>query len=288
MNVLGLIVLGMVWGAVMTPVSIALSNHYGMMDYPDDRKLHHTPMPRGAGIVLWSGLTLWALLFPEVTFELRMVLTGATIVFYAGYIDDMFSLSPFGRLAAHFAAAALFVPLSGQLGFMRIGILIVWIAGVTNAYNFIDGLNGLSLTMSILCLTFLGALSGNGWVIPAASIAAGMFFWNFPVAHTFVGDGGVYLLGYYIAMIAALWLREADFGLIRFVVLLLLIGGVPVIDTLCAITRRLAAGKSPFYPDRSHVHHRLLDHGYSPVRVLATLGLLQTGSLCAAWLIAQI
>ena len=89
-------------------------------------------------------------------------------------------------------------------------------------------------------------------------------------------------------MIAALWLREADFGLIRFVVLLLLIGGVPVIDTLCAITRRLAAGKSPFYPDRSHVHHRLLDHGYSPVRVLATLGLLQTGSLCAAWLIAQI
>ena len=104
---------------------------------------------------------------------------------------------------------------------------------------FIDGLNGLSLTMAILCLTFLGALSGNGWVIPAVSIAAGMFFWNFPVAHTFVGDGGVYLLGYYIAMIAALWLREADIGLIRFVVLLLLIGGVPVIDTLCAISRRL-------------------------------------------------
>ena len=89
-------------------------------------------------------------------------------------------------------------------------------------------------------------------------------------------------------MIAALWLREADFGLIRFVVLLLLIGGVPVIDTLCAIARRLSAGKSPFYPDRSHVHHRLLDHGYSPSRVLATLGLLQTGSLCAAWLVAQI
>ena len=287
MNVLWLIVLGVIWGVVMTPVSIALSNHYGMMDYPDDRKIHHTPMPRGAGIALWSGLIIWALLFPQVTFELRMVLTGATIVFYAGYIDDMFSLSPFGRLAAHFAAAALFIPLSGHLGFLRTAVLIVWIAGVTNAYNFIDGLNGLSLTMSILCLSFLGAASSNAWVVPAASIAAGMFFWNFPKAHTFVGDGGVYLLGYYIAMIAALWLRDADFGLIRFVILLLLIGGGPVIDTLRVIICRLRAGKSPFYPDRSHVHHRLLDGGCSPARTLATLSLLQTGSLCAAWLVAQ-
>ena len=288
MNVLWSVVLGVIWGAAMTPVSISLSNHYGMMDYPDDRKIHHTPMPRGAGVVLWGGLMIWALLYPDVTFELRMILTGATIVFYAGYIDDMFSLSPFGRLAAHFAAALLFVPISGGLGLFKTALLVVWIAGVTNAHNFIDGLNGLSLAMSILCLSFLGVTCGSVWVVPVASIAAGMFFWNFPRAHTFVGDGGVYLLGYFIAMIASLWLRDAGFGLTRFGAMLLLAGGVPVIDTLCAILRRLAAGKSPFYPDRSHIHHRLLDHGFSPVRVLATLCLLQSGCLCAAWLLAQV
>lgn len=287
MNVLWVIMLGVTWGAGATPISIALSHHYGMMDYPNRRKIHNEPMPRGAGLVLWSGLMFWALFFPVVTFELRMVLTGTTVVFYAGYIDDMFSLSPYGRLVAHFAAALLFVPLAGDLDALRTALAVVWIVGVTNAYNFIDGMNGLSLAMSILCLIFVGMLSGCPWVAPAASIAMGMFFWNFPKAHTFVGDGGVYLLGYFIAMITALWLRETDFGLIRFVCMMLLVGGVPTLDTLCAIVRRLAKGKSPFYPDRNHIHHRLLDAGLSPMRVLATLSLFQTGCLCAAWLLAQ-
>ncbi len=288
MSLFWLFVLGVVWGALMTPVSISLSRHYGMLDYPDDRKIHHQPVPRGAGLVLWSGLMVWAMLFPDVTFELRMILTGATIVFYAGYIDDMFSLSPFGRLAAHFAAALLFVPMSGGLGPVRTVLIVVWIAGVTNAYNFIDGLNGLSLSMAILCLAFLGICSGSAWVVPAVSIAAGMFFWNYPSAKTFVGDGGVYLLGYFIAMNAALWLRGADYGLVRFLLLLLLTGGVPVIDTLSAIVRRVAAGKSPFYPDRSHVHHRLLDRGLEPSRVLGLLALFQAGSLSVAYLVANV
>ncbi len=276
------------WGAAMTPVSIALSRHYGMMDVPNQRKIHRSPVPRGAGIVLWSGLMMWALLFARVTPGLRVALTGATMVFYAGYVDDMLPLSPFGRLAMQFGAALLYVPLAGNAGWFRTALTVVWIAGVTNAYNFIDGMNGLSLTMAFLCCCFSVSAAGNTWAVPVAAMIAGMFFWNFPNAKTFVGDGGVYLLGYFLAMSNALWIDMSSWGVPRFLAALLLAGGVPVIDTLCAIARRLLAGKSPFYPDRSHVHHRLLDRGMPPARVLALLAALQAVSLCAAFAVVKL
>ncbi len=282
MTTFWLIVLFALWGALMTPVSIALSGHYGMMDYPNQRKIHRVPVPRGAGVVLWSGLMMWGLLFPEVTFELRIVLTGATIVFYAGYIDDMLPLSPFGRLAAQFGAACLFVLFTGDRGWFRSALLMFWIAGVTNAYNFIDGLNGLSLTMAFLSCCFSALVLRVSWAVPVAAMIAGVFFWNFPNAKTFVGDGGVYLLGYFLSASDLIWLDTSGWSLFRLVAALLLIGGVPVIDTLAAITRRLLAGKSPFYPDRSHVHHRLIDRGFSPAGTLALLAVLQAASLCLA------
>lgn len=266
-------------------MSIMLAERYGMMDYPNQRKIHHNPVPRGAGIVLWSGLLLWALLFATVSFELRIIVTGATIVFFAGYLDDMLSLSPFGRLAVHFFAAAVSLLMVGRQDALHMGVLLFWIAGLTNAYNFIDGINGLALSMAFLSLNFVGWMSASTIVVPLIAMIAGVFFWNFPKARTFLGDGGVYLLGYFTAAVTVLWLLPVNLGIYKFCTLLFFIGGVPVIDTLAAIVRRVAEGKSPFYPDRNHIHHCLLDKGLSPFEVLMILSFLQIISLFCAYLL---
>ncbi len=285
MGNLKIFVIFLLWGAGMTPIAIAIANRYGMMDYPDQRKIHQSPVPRGAGLALWTGLLLWTLLFVPGSFNMRIVATGGTLVFFTGYIDDMYSLSPYGRLFAHFFAAALSLLMVGAQNAPTMGVLLFWIAGMTNAYNFIDGMNGLALAMAFLSLCFIGAMSSFGWVLPMIAMIGGIFFWNFPTAKTFLGDGGVYLLGYFTASVAMLWLLSMDLGFYKLCALFLFIGGVPVIDTLCAIVRRVAAGKSPFYPDRSHIHHKLLDRGLRPMTILFLLSALQALCLGCAYLL---
>ena len=275
------------WGAGMTPLSIRLARRYGLLDYPNQRKIHHDPVPRGAGLVLWAGFMLWALLFADVSYELKIIVSGATLVFFAGYLDDMLSMSPFGRLAVHFAAAALALLLIGRQDALRMGLYLFWLAVVTNVYNFIDGMNGLALAMAALSLSFIGLMSGSAWTLPVVAMILGVFPWNFPQAKTFLGDGGVYMLGYLTAAISMLWLSPMEQGFFRLCATLLFVGGVPVMDTLVAITRRLLAGKSPFYPDRGHIHHRLLDRGFAPEKVLALLAALQCLSLMAAFFILK-
>lgn len=259
----------------MTPIAISLAQRYGMIDYPDKRKIHHRPVPRGAGLVLWIGVALWALLFSPESFHARILVTGATVVFFAGYLDDMFPLSPFGRLAVQFAAALITLPVMTDQPFYIIILMIFWLVGVTNAFNFIDGMNGLSLSMAFLSMIYIRLISGSAEVMPVLGMIAGMFFWNFPKARTFVGDGGVYLLGYLTAGMTMFLLLPLKLGCFRLLTLLIFSGGVPVIDTLFVIIRRVLNGKSPFFPDRTHIHHRLLDKGLSQQTVLFVLCLLQ-------------
>ena len=283
MKPLLLFLLFLLWGLGVCPLSIELSKRYGLVDFPDQRKIHRRPTPRGAGLVLWLALMLWSLFFADVTDELRLTVTGATVVFFTGYLDDMLSLSPFGRLCAQFVAAGIALISLGKLDAVRMGLVLFWVVGVTNAYNFIDGMNGLSLVMAFMALAFVGVSSGADWTFPLLGVVMGLFCWNCPVARTFVGDGGVYLMGYFLAVQAGRWYLSMDLNVTALCAVLLLTGGVPVIDTLIVILRRLVAGKSPFYPDRTHIHHRLLDRGIHPLAALFLLALLQALSLGGAW-----
>ncbi len=274
------------WGAVLTPLSIQLSGRFGLIDQPDPRKIHSDPVPRGAGLILWTGFLFWALTFSTNTLLLRMTVTGATLVFFAGYIDDMQSLPPLVRLAVHFVAAALVVIALKIRAPFQIVLYLFWIAGTTNAYNLIDGMNGLALTMAALALGAVEIYNGGGIAIPAAAIILGILPWNFPVAKTFVGDGGVYLLGYLVSSLVTASLNPQKLPLLVQLFAMLLFGGVPVIDTLIAILRRLSSGRSPFAPDRGHIHHRLMDRGVNCHWALLILSLLQCLSLwCALMLV---
>lgn len=265
-------ILNFMWGIIATPVSMRLSQTFRLMDVPGGRKKHANVTPRGAGIVLWTGYLIWALVNPNPGVEVPYVATGATLVFLVGYMDDMHPLPPLKRLVVHLATAAwVIVPLSIPIH-QRI-LLIVWVAGCTNAYNFVDGMDGLALSIAFVtsCLAYRG---GNPYAwLPFCGLIAGVLIWNFPFARTFLGDGGATLLGYVCSSHLAWDLFPRFFGMrIDFMMaILLLIGGVPVVDTLIAMTRRILRRKSPFYPDRGHAHHILLDRKLRTWQVLCVL-----------------
>lgn len=268
----------LIWGYFLTPISIKLSGRFGILDQPSPRKGHSQPVPRGAGLVVWMGYLFWSLLFAPSGEGYSFLATGASMVFFIGYLDDMSPIKPIIRLIVHLLAASLVVIPFHVTSPIFYVIYFIWISGCTNAYNLIDGMNGLSLSMAILSFLALGLASGRlDITVPLMALCLGVLPWNFPKAHTFLGDGGVYMLGYVVSTMT-MWLvgpKLINFNLLTIVVLTML-GGVPVIDTLTTIVRRLLSGRSPFSPDRGHVHHRLLDKGLSQATVLALLAFAQT------------
>ena len=266
--------LGFFWGGFMTPLSIKLAYSYQIMDLPDCRKIHKKHTPRGAGLGLWAGYLLSALYVP-VTPAIRYSTMAATWVFFCGYMDDMKPLSPFIRLAIHLSAATLIV-FSLPLPFLSRLLCLVWIAGTTSAYNLIDGVNGLCISVFISSALALCVLGDAFFGVMGAAAALGVLCWNFPSAQTFLGDGGSTLLGFLFSsrFVTATSPLLATLGLHELILLFLLIGGIPVLDTLIAFSRRILKGRSPFYPDKGHLHHHFLEWTGSPFWSVACLLLL--------------
>ena len=169
------------------------------------------------------------------------------------------------------------------LNFPASVIALVWVAGVTSAYNLIDGMNGLCISIFIassIALFFVGYSYAG---IYMGAMALGVLCWNFPSAQTFLGDGGSTLLGY---LFASHFLNITAFHLNRMqihevIILLVLFGGVPVVDTLTAFTRRILTGKSPFYPDKKHLHHLLISLTGSNIVTVSIILSLQVIMLVA-------
>ena len=253
------VIAGFFWGGLTAPVSIRLADIYGILDVPDARKIHTVNTPRGAGLGLWAGYMLMAVIMSDTMPELKFTATGATIIFLCGYLDDMCSLSPFLRLGLHLIASSMVV-LPLELNIIVSALAIIWIAGVTSAYNLIDGMNGLCISLFIASSVALFFLGKSYAGIYTGAMALGVLCWNFPSAQTFLGDGGSTLLGYLFAShFTAIALPHVrGVRLDGLIILFVLFGGVPFIDTMTAFTRRMLTGKSPFYPDKKHFHHLLM------------------------------
>lgn len=264
-------------------MSIHISHQYGIIDEPGGRKTHLQATPRGAGLVLWLGYIVYALVLPESAAGLRIISTAATAVFIFGYIDDMRPLPASWKLGIHAIASltvVFFVPVALPVKLL----LFLWITGSTSAYNLIDGINGLSL--AIFALTACAGLymSGGIWWIVLLGLSGGVFLWNYPLARTFLGDGGSTLLGF-ICMSQFSFELPVLIGkasLFKWVMVAALLGGIPVFDTIYSFIRRLADGKSPFHPDRGHFHHILCDRGVPVSLVLITLTSIHAGILLLA------
>ncbi len=277
-----------------TPLVRMLAEKIGAIDVPRDaRRMHKKPIPRLGGLAIFFGFLFAILLFGRIDHQTRGILLGAVIIVVLGVIDDSHPLGPKLKFAVQ-VAAALMPVLHGvvierfsnpnifsdnpyiNLGVLSIPLTIVWIVGITNAVNLIDGLDGLAIGVSsIACFSLfaIAVMVSEPFVaiIMAALAGAciGFMPYNLNPARMFMGDTGATFLGYMLAVVSIQGLFKF-YAVVSFAVPFLILG-LPIFDTLYAIVRRLRHGQNPMQPDRGHVHHRLIDMGFSQKQSVAIL-----------------
>ena len=291
----------------VVPIVRRAGLRWGLIDRPDSRKQHTTPMVRlgGIGIVVGFAFTLalvWALgwfgsLEPAKDRLIWTTLEGALFFFLIGLADDLLALPPLPRLAGQVAVAVWAWSQGVRIGaidlpleFLQISpdaalvlpeplsllATVIWLVGITNAINWLDGLDGLAAGVAGIAAVGLVSVSFSlhqpAAGILAAALAGSCFGFlrhNFNPALIFMGDGGSYFLGFALASISIVGPAK---GLTTVsLVLPLLILSLPLADMSAVIMGRLSAGRSPFHPDRRHLHHRLLRAGFSHRRTVVLI-----------------
>ncbi|HOO62367.1 MAG TPA: MraY family glycosyltransferase [Synergistaceae bacterium] len=259
---------------LLTPLSIRLSYVYQIVDRPGGRKKHAAPTPKGGGLALWGAFVVYMLLQRDFSLFHVLFLSGATLIFLVGYADSIFPIPPLIRLGVHLFASFLVV-YSADFPFFFGLIMILWLAGCTSAYNNIDGINGLCLSLGAVNFMMAFFFTMDPVWLYLLGMCLGVLMWNFPNAQTFLGDGGSTFVGFLWSSLVfhgfAMGRGFEEVPLLGMLWMLCLIGGLPVFDTLCSVFRRLLRKRSPFLPDRGHFHYALYDRGFSLWKVLGIL-----------------
>lgn len=250
------------------PVVIRALRAQGLVDVPNQRSSHQVPILRGAGIAIWPSLVAASLVAQRSIDHLRLlsllVLVGFCLL---GFLEDLRGLPIRLRLVGQFVLGLVSSLELFGFGFSALAAA-AFVAAVVNAFNFMDGINGVSAaTAAIAGLTFAAAglfASSSSLAILGAVVAGaalGFLPFNFPVARVFLGDSGSYLLGAALA-VGALLAVEADIPLVVAIAPLAIYGA----DTLSTVLNRLASGKTITEPHRDHVYQSIADHYASHVK----------------------
>lgn len=277
------------WGTtfVLTPAVRRLAIAQDWVDRPDfGRKVHQTPTPRVGGLALFGGVMAgFFFLIAGAEFfvggvprELVAVVGGAIVIALTGLYDDAFELGfkrkffmqvvvayalLWGGVRIELGALSTFSGLTAsELALLEIPITILWIVGITNAVNLLDGLDGLAAGVTgiaVLSMSIAFALQGDpmalALTVPLLGAIAAFLVYNAHPASIFMGDVGSLTLGYLLATVSLLGTGHADPGLALVVPLFAV--GLPMLDTSATFARRVLEGHSPFLPDRDHIHHRI-------------------------------
>lgn len=277
-------------GMLLVPLVRKAAIKLGLVDRPNNRKIHKSPIPRVGGVALFLGSLIGALPFLKENSATLGVLLASAFIFVIGLIDDLIDLKPRVKLAAQIIACfVLFMFgvkinivtdfIAGQ-GFVSLGLLtypltLLWIIGLTNTVNLVDGVDGLAGGIVFIALSTLltvrlmipqvqdPALMSNVLVISASTMGVLLAFLKYNVfpASIFMGDSGAYFLGF---ITAALSVAGGAKGSILFPLIVPLIAfGLPVFDVLFAILRRFFKKVPIFQADKEHLHHRLLNRGFT-------------------------
>ncbi len=279
---------------VTTPLARALAVRVGAVDVPkDSRRMHHHPIPRMGGLAIFFGFIVSVVLFADIDRQVQGMLLGSVIIITVGMVDDIIPLPALLKFFVQILAAGVAVGHGIRLemisnpffmsdtqylsfGIWSVPISILWIVGITNSVNLIDGLDGLaagvsaiaSVSMLVISLV-LGQINVAIILAALAGACVGFIPYNFNPARIFMGDCGALLLGFVLACVSIMGLLKF-YAIISFTVPLLALG-LPIFDTLFAIIRRLLKGQNPMSPDRGHFHHRLIDMGLSQKQAVAVL-----------------
>lgn len=295
--------------AAFTPWVRRLALSKGIVDRPSTpRKIHTKPIAYLGGVAIFTAFVVTVMIFLPMTRQLLALLLGCLILVAIGVVDDIIDLPAGVKLIGQFVAAG--VALSGGIGITQVtnpfgGVIdlaswgrmtftmfggefhispiantlsLLWMVGLANTVNFLDGLDGLACGISgIAALVMFGLAVGPNVQQPAVALLAiilagaafGFLPYNFFPARIFMGDSGAYFLGLVLAMLSIY-----SGGKLATAALVL---GFPILDAIWAAVRRLARGTSPFKADRQHFHHLLIDAGLSQRQAVLTLYAVAAG-----------
>lgn len=304
-------VIAAVLSLIATPTVRTFVRRRGIVDHPNERRVNRRPLPRGGGVAVVAAFTIvgGAAVLLDGTVaglpsahqigpnQLVGLFAGGVLAAVIGAIDDALDLRARWQFLGQIVVALVAVWAGITVAFvgnpfgpenitfpvwLGIAFTVVWIVGMTNSLNFIDGLDGLSSGIALIAAVTLGILSLTQQVnqpfvavlcFTLAGALLGFLRWNFHPAVIFQGSAGVMFLGYTLGILSILGTAK--------VIVALLVLAVPIVDSFWVIVRRLFSGRSPFSPDRGHIHHRLLDVGLSHRNTVlliygmcATLGLM--------------
>src|SRR5579862_5473474 len=290
--------LEVLWGAltalvivlVLTPAVGSAARHLRLVDRRGDGDRQHSAIPRFGGFALFFGVFVPGLAFMPLGHQLRGVLVGAAVATTVGAVDDFRGLHWWQKLGGQVLAAAIptsfgvwvhsfTFPVIGVLalpGWVGVPLTVLGIVAVMNMVNFLDGLDGLAAGVcAISGATFAVIELSLGRVAPAILAAIvcggclGFLRHNFYPARIFMGDSGALLLGYTLAAISVQGLSKT--AALTALVLPLLVLAVPLIDTSFVVAKRIKHGRPIYAADRTHLHHRFENIGFSQRRAVAYL-----------------
>jgi len=274
---------------IATPISMKLAARWGAIAFPGGRHIHKKPIPRLGGVAIYAAFWGGASVVPILDEQIIGLFLGSSLILGVGIWDDIRGLRPLYKLLWQIAAASLLLlfgfsmktltlPFMTQaidfqqmgLGFVGLILMIFWIVGLVNTVNVSDGLDGLAAGICFIAAVLL-FWSANQIEQPTeapahltlalAGALLGFLFYNFPPARVFMGDSGSMFLGFIIGGVSIMGLLKT--ATVLGLVFPLLIMGLPVADLAFAIIRRKLRGQSMAMADRGHLHHRLLDAGFT-------------------------
>jgi len=295
----------------------AIARKYNIADHPSERRINTKPVPRAGGLAVAGAFALIGTLLVIFSAQLGLsagsgsaeltsdgaaaLLLGTLIAGVIGLIDDRYDLRARWQIIGQFLIALIPIAFGLRIAFISnplgagdlffpdaiaLGVTIFWTLGMQNSMNFIDGLDGLSGGISLFAAVTLGVIAlPTSPLLAALSFTlagalAGFLRFNFYPASIYMGTSGILAVAYALAVLALLGTAK--------VAAALLILGVPIIDAFFVIVGRIVAGRSPYTPDESHIHRRLLSYGFSHrgsvlvlyalTAALSILALLLTGS----------
>jgi UDP-GlcNAc:undecaprenyl-phosphate GlcNAc-1-phosphate transferase len=291
-----------------TPVVIRLALGFGLFDQPDARRVHSRPIPRlggvavfvataaGVGVASAMGNPLFPLRHGEHVLVPGILLCAA-VLFLSGLVDDVRGLRALEKLVIQGSAAALAYAVGFrievltwghhgglELGWLSLPVTILWIVGVTNAFNLIDGLDGLATgvaTIALASVLTVAALTGRPEVMLLALILLGALLgfmrYNFNPARIFLGDSGSLFVGFALAIVSVYGSMKSTTAVVAVIPLSVL--ALPLLDTFLVVARRWLRGIPVTAADKRHIHHQLLAAGLTTRAAVLVLYLI---ALCIA------
>ena len=284
---------------ILTPLVRNYVGQWGFLDHPDGvRKKHATPVPRVGGIAIVISYVATFAIALALPFSYTQLLHRAlpniipltlvaSLVFLTGVLDDLIGLNAWQKLLGIVSASVLAyaagihvdihvlhgLPAWPWLGFL---ITVIWLVGCANAFNLIDGMDGLAAGVGLVATVtmLLAALTQNNLplvlaTMPLAGCLLGFLRYNFTKATVFLGDSGSLLIGFLLGCYGALW-SDKSVTLVALTVPLLAVS-IPLLDVLLSILRRYLRNRPIFQADRGHIHHKLLERGLSPRSAVLTI-----------------